>query len=312
MRSLLFVLAVLVVVEVGVRAVESRLSVDIEHIQEMPRIVSDLLGASEAENEPSLLFLGNSLTRRGVDLETFEERLGEEGVDELRMAAIYPDGTSVLDWLFLYRTNVAGAKGVPDVVVINFGFWHLEDRPVTRAQAYRLGRYYTNWPDLSELFREDVRDLSDRIDVVLSKLSAVFANRERISQRILSFVPYYQQSARQINDMIEDAGDQAEGAVAEKSYLRLVRLIEEIEGSGSELVFMAIPTRDGYSLDPRVAEIAEAQGADFIDARQVPGLTAEQFEDNLHLDPSTGAKLYSEYAAGLLAPVLAGLLSGGD
>lgn len=307
-KTLLFVVVALAMTEIGVRVVESRLSVDIEHIQGIPTIVSELARDSETAMDSSLLFLGNSLTRRGVDTEVFSMTLEDLGVEGVQLAAVYPDDTSVLDWHYLYQDMVMRANAVPDVVVIGYGFWHLEDRPVTRAQTYRLGRYYTAWEDISGLFRNDVARLGDRINVLLAKLSAAFANRERIAQRVLSFLPYYQQSARRLNDMVRDAEPAGTGDASEVTYERLIRLIELIEGSGAELILIAMPTRDGYILDPRVSQIAAASGSVLIDARQVPGLTSDQFEDNIHLDPDTGAKLYSEFSARLLAPVLPGLL----
>src|SRR5690606_31684789 len=60
-----FVLAALLLVEVGVRAVEERLSIDVRHINRMDEIVTALVAAPG----PSVLFVGNSLTREGVDLE---------------------------------------------------------------------------------------------------------------------------------------------------------------------------------------------------------------------------------------------------
>jgi len=50
--------------------------------------------------------------------------------------------------------------------------------------------------------------------------------------------------------------------------------------------------------------MSEARVAFLVDARHVPGLTADQFEDALHLVPATGAKLFSRHAADLLAPLI--------
>lgn len=305
-RTLLFVLAVLVVVEVGVRQFETRLSVDIQHVHAVGDIISDLVSEAEKADERSLLFLGNSLTRRGVDLAVLESELAEHQVADLQLAAVYPDDTSVLDWLYLYQTEAQATGAVPDVVVLSFGFWHLEDRPVNRVQTYRLGRYFVSWQGLSQLYRHDLTTLADRANVLLAKFSAAFANRQRIAERLLSFLPHYQESARIIND-IANAAQSGADEPAEKSYARLTRLIAAVEGSGAELVLVAMPTRDGYDLDPRIAEIAASNGSVLVDARDVPGLNSVHFEDNLHLDPATGAKLYSEHAASLLAPILAGL-----
>ena len=303
-RTWLLVLVVLVFIEGGVRAIEDRLSVDIQHIRSIHDIADSLDDEGETTGARTVLFLGNSLTRRGLDQVVFEKTLESEGVDDLAFAEVYPDDTAVLDWLYLYGKEIAPA-GTPDFVVIDFGFWHLEDRSPWRAQTYRLGRHFVSWSALPRLFRDDVTSLADRANVALSKVSATFANRERVARRALSFLPYYEVSAQQINDLASP--DDAGGAdAAPESYDRLTRLIRTVEDSGAELVLVAMPTREGYDLDSRIAEIAAANGAVLVDARTVPNLGEEDFADPIHLDPDTGAALYSEHAAELLAPILAG------
>ena len=303
-QTALLVVAVLVLVEVAVGAVETRLSVDNQHIEEIGSIVADLEAVGQEEGATTVLFFGNSLTRRGVDLPKFEEALAANGAPNVETAAVYPDDTSVLDWLYLYESTIASGEAVPDTVVIGFGIWHLEDRAISRAQSYRLGRHFVSWSALRELFANDVTSLPDRANVLLSKLSATFANRERIAQRVLSFLPYYQESARAINDM--NLASNAVNAVAtEKTYDRLARLITTIEDSGADLVLMAMPIQVEWPLDPRIAEVAGDNGATYIDARDVAGLTLDMFEDDLHLNPATGTPLYTDHAATLLAPLLA-------
>src|SRR5690606_3757118 len=127
-RTALLVVGALVLVEVAVGAVETRLSVDNRHIGEIGSIVAGLEAAGSEDGATTVLFLGNSLTRRGVDLDTFERALASAGVANGAAAAVYPDDTSVLDWLYLYESAIVAEDAVPDVVVIGFGMWHLEDR----------------------------------------------------------------------------------------------------------------------------------------------------------------------------------------
>ncbi len=302
LRTWLVVLVALVVVEMGVRAIEGRLSIDLQHIGQITRITRDLTNAGETTGDRTVMFLGNSLTRRGLDLDVLGTQLAQDGVEDLAFVTVYPDDTSVLDWLYLYESKIVPA-GVPDYVVIGFGIWHLEDRPASRAQTYRLGRHFTSWAQVPRLFRDDVTSLADRANVLLSKASAAFANRERIARRVLSFLPHYQESARMINDL-QLASLAEAGEPGPRSYERLVRLIRTVEDSGAELVLVAMPVIEDFEFDPHIQDVALAAGADFVDARDVPGLKPEYFEDMIHLDPATGAPLYSEYVADQLAPLL--------
>ena len=140
--------------------------------------------------------------------------------------------------------------------------------------------------------------------MLAAKISATFANRERIAQRLLSFLPYYQEGAQRVNQLNRLASVSA-GGMPSSSYDRLRRLVNLIEGSGAELILMAMPTRVEYLLAPSIVEVAHENGATYIDARAVPGLSLDMFEDDLHLDPATGTQLYTEHAAALLAPLLA-------
>ncbi len=296
LRTPAFVLAVLLLVEVGVRATEERLSLDVKHIHDMGRIVSDLAAAPG----PSLLFIGNSLTRRGVDVDLMRAGLDEDGAGEWNVAAVYPDDTAVLDWIYLYDRYVVEQDAVPDVVAVGFGIWHLEDRPISRAQSYRLGRYFASGRMLGQLVNTEMTNLADKMNVLLSHYSAAFANRERISRRVLSLLPGYEESAQRLNDLLKASDDAPETA---PTYEHLRRLVAEVEGSGADLVLVAMPTRAGYDLDPQLVRVAEEAGARVVDLRDVPGLTTAMFLDPLHLSPE-GAELFTRQAAEALAPLL--------
>lgn len=291
-----FVLAALLLVEVGVRAVEERLSIDVRHINRMDEIVTALVAAPG----PSVLFVGNSLTREGVDLELMRAGLAANGAGEWNVAAVYPDDTAVLDWLYLYDRYVVENDAVPDVVVVGFGIWHLEDRPISRAQAYRLGRHFASDRMLGQLLGTDLTTLTDRMNVLLARYSAAFANRERVSRRVLALLPGYEESAQRVNDLLREP---EEAQASAPTYGRLERFVREVVGSGAELVLAAMPTRAGYDLDPELVRVAEAAGARVLDLRDVPGLTAAMFADPLHLDDG-GAELFSRHAAQELAPLL--------
>src|SRR5690606_33607448 len=112
-----------------------------------------------------------------------------------------------------------------------------------------------------------------------------------------------QESARMINDL-QLASLAEAGEPGPRSYELLVRRIRTGEDSGAELVLVAMPVIEDFELDPHIQDVALAAGADFVDARDVPGLKPEYFEEMIHLDPATGAPLYSEYVADQLAPLL--------
>lgn len=298
-KVLLPLVVLLLIVEVGIRIVEPRLSLDILHIRRIPAIADSM---REAEGT-RVLFLGNSLTRYGVNLDLIGSGLEELGTSRTSLHAIYPDDTTVLDWLYLFEDAVVRAGAAPELLVIGFSHAHLTDAPVRPAQTYRLGRFSTAWQDVPRLFRHDVTELDDRVSVIASKLSAAFADRERLSSRFLDLLPGYRNSSRQINDVLGGKGVTPSGAAA-TSFDRLERLAAVASESGSRIVFVAMPTREHYELSPELIEALSAAGADLIDLREVDGLTREHFVDSLHMG-SVGGELYSAALTAKLQPLVA-------
>lgn len=290
---LAFVLAALVVVELGVRVIEPRLSLDIRHIEAIPDTVSEV----HESTGPSVLFFGNSLTRAGVDLDIMASGLAPAGVERDGVAAVYPDDTTILDWIYVYEHYLARPNREPDLLVLGFAAWHLQDSDVRSTQALRLGRHFTSWASLGTLFSQDAHRSEDRLNVLLAKTSRTFANRERISRRVLAALPGYQASADRINDVLQRAAEN-DDAVA-PSYRQLERFLRNAGAGGTRVVVVAMPTRSSYDLDPRLPNVIEANGAVFVDARDVPGLEPAHFRDALHLDEA-GAAIYSAYVAPLL------------
>ncbi len=298
-KAVLPLVVLLLVVEVGIRIIEPRLSLDILHIRRIPEIAA---GMREAEGT-RVLFLGNSLTRLGVNLDVVDAGLEELGSSGASLHAIYPDDTTVLDWLYLFEDAVVRAGAAPELLVIGFSHSHLADAPVRPAQTYRLGRFFTAWQDVPRLFVNDVTELDDRVSVVASKLSAAFADRERLSSRFLDLLPGYRNSSRQINDVLGGQGV-APKSGATATFDRLARLASVATEAGSRVVFVAMPTRSGYEVAPDLLRAVAVAGANIIDLRQVPGLESEHFLDSLHLG-SAGAELYSEALVAELQPFVA-------
>src|SRR5690606_10559563 len=95
--------------------------------------------------------------------------------------------------------------------------------------------------------------LTDRMNVLLARYSAAFANRERVSRRVLALLPGYEESAQRVNDLLREP---EEAQASAPTYGRLERFVREVVGSGAELVLAAMPTRAGYDLDPELVRVA--------------------------------------------------------
>lgn len=285
--------------ELAVRSREQALSLDVRHIRQIPAISQEM---TEGEGL-RVLFLGNSMTRYGVEPGAVEGELRARGFDApLRIVRVYPDATGLTDWYYAFNHYFVDAGRPPDVLIVGFASNDLTDaRPL---QPWRLAQYYTAAHDVPEVFAWDVRDFDGRVDFLLSDVSSSFANRRRVRERMLDlFVPYYRESAQQINRAQQAKDKRSAASLPAPTYGRLGRLGRLASNHGVRVVLVAMPQRESYDLDPQLRTATERAGMTLIDARSVDGLGREGFVDEMHLN-SGGAMLYSRFLARQLAPPL--------
>jgi hypothetical protein len=295
------VILLLLVCEALVRLVERRISIDIRHIQELPAIAERLRNA----NPVRTLFLGNSLTRAGVDLKTIRQNVPAANVEDYTLESIYPDDTTIVDWYYVYRTFLVNRQIAPSLVVVGYALDHLGDHSVLHMG--RLGGYFGGWSDLPEAFRNDIPGLGDRIQYLVSIVSRLFANQERIRDRLLDLVvPNYRASAQLLNRATQQVAERQQMR-DQQTYRRLRRFIQLVQSNGTKLVFVAMPLPNSYPIPEPLRATVDAEGALLLDLRHIKGLAAGDFPDGYHLSPS-GARIYSSALTGNLQKL--GLLDG--
>jgi hypothetical protein len=99
LKVVLVVLVALAACEAGVRKLGPSVSLDDRHCAQIPDIAAGLA----RRRPPRILFLGNSLTRAGVSLDSFREQLAGTALGEANCAAVFPDNTVVSNWYYLYK-----------------------------------------------------------------------------------------------------------------------------------------------------------------------------------------------------------------
>ncbi len=295
LKVIAVVVLLLALAEVGLRFFEHKLSLDIATIQTFPDIARRL-----AEGQGTkILFFGNSMTREGVNEAVIKTDFLQAAIP-VTLERSFADDTIILDWYAIFQHFYKTTA--PHILVVGFAGSNLEDLPIRAEQPRRIGRYFSSWADTPELFRNDLTTLGQRTEYLLSRVLVSFANRERVRKRLLAtIIPNYQTFANDLNT----AQSNTQANLGEHSYTRLQRFITLASSHGSKLVFVAMPHRELYTLDPLLLSTLTAQNADFIDARNIPGLAKENFADDLHLNQE-GAKLYSHYLASQLVQRVAG------
>ena len=289
---LLGVLAALMVMEGGLRLALPHVSVDYDHIKAIPSIARSFGDHSRSQ----VLFLGNSLTRRGVNLKVVEQSWANMGF-RADCRSVYPDDTTIVDWYYLFERYFP-ANHAPDLVVIGFARTQLSDQ--TAVHANRIAAHYGGFSIAAEALSKDITNVGDRVDFLLSANFRLFSERDRLRETILrAVIPKYADTAQALNVSVMKAKQAGEGRL---TYGRLTRFIRMCDERGTVPLFVAMPLNTPYNIDPDlVPAITDHQGM-FLDLRNTQGLTGKDFLDPMHLAPS-GAVIYSER----LAPALASL-----
>lgn len=299
------VVAVLLVGEVGLRVVQRSVSADWEHVSALPEISRTFSEAGGCR----VLFLGNSLTRRGVDAGVFASLASSAVADGgVSAARVFPDDTSVIEWLYAYERFFGTDAEAPDVLVVGFAVDQLQDRPITAVSVARIGSSYSTMETVPEAYEEDLTSFGQRVELLMSKASLSFAIRERAGRRVIdAVVPNYRPTVKWINDAtISLQPGSGGGDAAAPTFGRMERLVEAAAERGTEVVFVAMPTLRDYALPEGMAAAISRAGATFVDARKTPGIEEADYLDTYHLAPS-GAETYTRRLARDLEPRLPAL-----
>jgi len=192
-KAILMTLLILGLVDIGLRLAEEKLSIDVRHIRSFP-VLARKLSAGPA---PRVVFLGNSLTRYGVD-----ETAWASGMAKLRLSTgsvtkLVPDDTTMPDWYYVALNNIIRPGYQPEVLILGFSLNQLTDE---RIEASRLGAYFCDLGNVPELFAKDLAGFGSKGDFLLGRLCRMYGVRDEIQARVGDkFIPGYQESVRHLN-----------------------------------------------------------------------------------------------------------------
>lgn len=281
---------VLFACELAIRWREDDLSLDLKHIRQIPEISQTL----SHRDKTKVLFLGNSLTRNGVDKDVLEQEFAAQGIKPPQIERVFPDGTGIRAWYYVFNHYFVVKKQLPDIMIVSFASALLQDNQ--RLDTGQTARYFTSAADIPEVFRIDIHDFDGRVEYCLASGSVAFANRNRVRLRLLdSLIPDYRTTEQWMNESLKNKENRASQNVR-PTYQRLEQFVHLAEANGVKVIVVAMPQKEHYTLDPGLQPVVESAGGTLIDARDVDGLTRADFMDQLHLNP-TGATIYSRYLA---------------
>jgi hypothetical protein len=271
---------------------------DEQHRLELPSIAAKL----SEKPAPRVLMLGNSLTRAGVRLDSFERQLAAHGVQAGGLAKANPDDTAVSQWRAVYENYFASRDRGPDCVVVSFVGEHLADQSGSRSRL--TARFVGSMRQMVDVLRHDVDSFDDGADLLAAYWLQSMAYQENAKHRVLSaLIPHYQHERQRLNQLrrsVAAAERARSGKRLAYTYHRLDRFIQSLKEHGCQGVFCRMPIPGTQLLDERLVERLNESSMIFVDLRTLIENTRGHYPDSYHMD-ETAADIYSRAVADELA-----------
>ena len=284
-RQELKVLVVLVCFFVGLeliaRMVSESLDDDRAHIAQFDELVGEL-------GEKKGAVLGNSLLLHGLDLEQF----AQESPD-FSTIRVTPVSSAVLDWGHLYERYFLKGEELPEHLFVGFVAHHVDDSEP--AKLRRLSRHFASTGSLSQLWERERFDFHQRVQSGLSHVSALIGDQPAHRERVLDyFIDWYRLGLRTNQDWV--TGEVESSVERQSSFERMTRFVDMVQAGGTRLWIIPLSQPEYWELNSGLLELIERKGVGLMDARSIPGMTADDFSDGYHLGES-GAEKFTRWFA---------------
>lgn len=271
--------------EFTARTSGERISADLRHLHQLSDAPARIKSAEE-KGEESLLIVGNSLARNGIDRSQVESKFGS-------VVSFTPDGSSVSQWAWGLRKYFLLKGARPDEIWLMTGRAHLLDFPVSPE---KLGGHYVSAGDLLRSLAAQPSG-EDRSRLLLGWSSKLFAVRDRVRPIIgYGYLPGFEVAWPAIAALKGDSSGGEKGAgemVAEPENLdSLGFLVEEAREVGVDIKVFVVPTPAGDSLPEVVRRFLRDESIPFYEFPQLEALGPERFPDGYHLDEK-GAEIFT-------------------
>ena len=299
------VVVFIMVLEIIARVIAPNLDYDRKNIHAFPETITDLEQRADKSGNPRVVFFGNSLMMHGLDEDIFLEEFKAAGGADLETAQITPVGTAMLDWVYLYRRYFETENSHPDVIVVGFVRHHIHDQEPIKLR--RLSRHFVAKKDLPTLWLTDLKNIHQVTQSTLCNISALEGDQPEHQLGILyTMVADYQRGVKANNRLVA-ADKERKAKKAQEiglatneepvaTYNRMTRFIEKCKAHDVKIIFVPMPQPHVWDFNPKALELANQYGMTTLDAREINGMTDEDFSDGYHLG-ETGKEKFSRWLA---------------
>jgi hypothetical protein len=302
---LLGVTVFLLTLELLLRSVGSRLSHDVKNISGIESVATAL----EQAPPPRVLFVGNSILLAGIDPIQFQRAISAQpGAAKISTFIVHPDSSHATVWDYLLHRYFIEPEKLPDDVFLVSGRVHLADREMSSVE---LGGYYVSNRDIVRYFNLDNGGFDEGVGFFLGRISAIARLRKRVSPRIFDvMLPFYQENWSLLHHGPEPAMSKTSASAlpnrsdeellewpeSSSTTRHLQSIADTLREKGIRLTIVLAPMPRPYKLDPGIEAMIEERDIRLLDMRQLPGLRAEDFADQEHLN-ETGREIFTNALA---------------
>ena len=259
------------------------------------RVESEHARALAARGAGSILIVGNSLLREGVDVDQLSKQLAP-GLAPQRFAV---DSTTYEDWNFglrhLFRN---GSRPGAVMLVMSPRHWTTSG---TRGDAF--AGLMLDRRDLPELAEETKLGRTEASNLLFSTFSSYYANRADLRKWLMGLaIPGMQKlSARLVPPRpAMPPAHEAEALVAS----RLRALAELCREYGAKFVAVVPPTNSGQDVVDSIVRAGEKAGVDVLAPLPESRFTAADYSDGFHLNEA-GRAVFTQALAASTSELLA-------
>ena len=313
MPVVMVVLAFILSLELIARVIAPVLDYDRENIYAFPETIAQLEEESNTSGKQKVVFFGNSLMLHGLNQTLVKDELNSMQSPAIESAKVTPVGTAMLDWIYLYRRYFTDVNSHPDILVVGFVGHHIHDQEAIKLR--RLARHFVAVQDLPQLWEKDLKDFHNITQSILCNISALEGDQPEHQLGILqTLVADYRKGLNRNNNLVSAWKQRLiqESATAngikrvnesDETYQRMQRFIAECRVHNVKVYFVPMPQPEVWDFNPDAQKIIETQGMTVMDARNIAGMTPEDFSDGYHLGETGNAK-FSKWIATQLYQIL--------
>ena len=273
-KNFLIIFIFILVIEIFLRNFSNILSIDIVHYNSFNNTV-DMIKNNASDNH---LFLGNSLTRRAIDRNLFNDFFDSSTT----VGMIHPDDSDIGLWYYILKLKFDDLNLLPENIIIIFANTHLQSKIFNSEELRQLAEICTI-RDIKFIIKNENLNFSNSTKLLIYKVSYIARYAQRVSKRILVYLPHYKKTIRRLSDFSNEKNNLSSNNEMGK-YYHLDSLIELVSKYNSNLLFVSVFCGSRYKIKKDLKSRFEQNNINFVDLNDYSKFNKNDLLDGYHLN----------------------------